>query len=49
MTDILPFLKSLISVPGLSAYEEPVLRLIQKEWTPLADELSLSRLGPSRP
>lgn len=45
MTDILPFLKSLISVSGLSAYEEPVLQLIQKEWTPLADELSLSRLG----
>jgi endoglucanase len=45
MTDILPFLKSLISVPGLSAHEEPVLRLIQKEWMPLADELSLSRLG----
>jgi len=45
MTDILPFLKSLISVSGLSGHEEPVLHLIQKEWTSLADELSLSRLG----
>lgn len=45
MTDILPFLKSLISVAGLSAYEEPVLQLIKKEWTPLVDEISTSRLG----
>ena len=45
MTDILPFLKSLISVAGLSAYEDPVLQLIKKEWAPLVDEISTSRLG----
>ena len=45
MTDILPFLKSLISVAGLSAYEEPVVQLIRTEWAPLADEISASRLG----
>lgn len=45
MTDILPFLKSLISVPGLSAYEGPVASLITQKWKPLVDELSISRLG----
>lgn len=45
MTDILPFLKSLLSLPGLSGYESPVARLIENEWHPLVDELSLSRLG----
>jgi putative aminopeptidase FrvX len=45
MTNILPFLKSLLSVSGLSGYEDPVARLIEVEWRPLVDELSLSRLG----
>lgn len=45
MTDILPFLKSLISVPGLSAFEGPVANLTAKKWKPLVDELSFSRLG----
>ena len=45
MTNILPFLKSLLAVPGLSGYEAPVARLIEAEWRPLVDELSLSRLG----
>jgi putative aminopeptidase FrvX len=45
MPEFLPFLKSLISVPGLSGYESPTTRLIQAEWRPLVDELSLSRLG----
>ena len=45
MTNILPFLKSLLSVPGLSGYESPAARLIEAEWRPLVDELSLSRLG----
>ena len=45
MTDILPFLKSLLSIPGLSGYEAPAARLIEAEWRPLVDELSLSRLG----
>ena len=45
MTNILPFFKSLLSVPGLSGYETPVARLVEAEWRPLVDELSLSRLG----
>ena len=45
MTDILSFLRSLLSVPGLSGYESPVAKLIEAEWGPLVDELSLSRLG----
>ena len=45
MPNILPYLKSLLSVPGLSGYETPVARLIEAEWRPLVDELSLSRLG----
>jgi tetrahedral aminopeptidase len=45
MTDILPFLRSLISVSGLSAYETPVSNLIEAKWKPLVDEISRSRLG----
>ena len=45
MTDILPFLKSLLSVPGLSGYEDPAARLIESEWRLLVDELTRSRLG----
>jgi endoglucanase len=45
MTDILPFLKSMLSAPGLSAYESPVTQLIRDKWTPLVNEVSLSKLG----
>ena len=45
MSDILPFLKSLISVAGLSGHESPVARLIEQKWSPLVDELTHSRLG----
>jgi len=45
MSDILPFLKSIISVAGLSGYETPVADLIEKKWTPLVDEISRSKLG----
>ncbi|MCE9646096.1 MAG: M42 family metallopeptidase [Chloroflexi bacterium] len=45
MSDILPFLKSIISVAGLSGYEGPVADLIEKKWSPLVDEISRSRLG----
>lgn len=42
---IVPFLKSMISAPGLSAYEVPILRIIEEKWRPLVDEISISRLG----
>lgn len=45
MTDILPFLKSLLNVSGLSGFEGPVARLIEDKWRPLVDETSLSRVG----
>src|SRR5512138_2215857 len=45
MADILPFLKSLISVSGLSGHETPVADLIAEKWRPLVDDLSLSRVG----
>lgn len=45
MSDILPFLKSLLSVSGLSANETPASRLIESTWAPLTDEIRYSRLG----
>lgn len=45
MSDILPFLKSLISVSGVSGHEVPVANLIKQKWTPLVDELTQSKLG----
>ena len=45
MTETLTFLKSLMSVPGLSGHEGPAAGLIEAEWKPLVHELSYSRLG----
>jgi tetrahedral aminopeptidase len=45
MTDILPFLKSMISVSGVSGHETPVANLIEERWTPLVDEVTTSRVG----
>ncbi len=45
MTDITPFLKSLLSAPGLSGHEGPVQQIIAETWRPLADELQVSRIG----
>jgi tetrahedral aminopeptidase len=45
MTDILPFLKSLVSVSGLSGSETPVARIIEEKWRLLVDEVSISRVG----
>jgi endoglucanase len=45
MTDILPFLKSLLTVSGLSAYEGPAARLIEEKWKPLVDDITSSRIG----
>ncbi|MFT3893520.1 MAG: M42 family metallopeptidase [Anaerolineales bacterium] len=45
MTDILPFLKSMISVSGLSGHETPIANIIREKWDTLADETSLSRVG----
>jgi len=45
MIELQPFLKSLISAPGLSGYESAVRVKIEEAWRPLVDEVSLSRLG----
>jgi tetrahedral aminopeptidase len=45
MTDIVPFLRSLISEAGLSGYEGPAARLIEERWRPLVDEILISPLG----
>jgi endoglucanase len=45
MPDILPFLKDLLSAPGLSGYEDPAAEIIRARWTPLVDEISRSKVG----
>jgi endoglucanase len=45
MTDLLPFLKTLITAPGLSGYEGPAGEIIAAEWRSLTDEIGTSRLG----
>jgi tetrahedral aminopeptidase len=45
MTDILPFLKELISAPGLSGYEDPAAKLIEEKWRPLVHQISRGKLG----
>jgi len=45
MIDIKDFLKKMISLPGLSGYEDPVRELIAETWRPLVDELTVSKLG----
>jgi len=45
MADILPFLKSMLSVSGLSGYEAPIARVIKEKWDTLVDETSMSRVG----
>ena len=45
MTDILPFIKSMISVSGLSGHEAPIAKIIREKWEPLVNETSLSRVG----
>ncbi len=45
MPDITPFLKSLLSVAGISSYETPATQLIEEKWRPLVDETRLSRVG----
>lgn len=45
MTELLPLLKSLLALPGLSGHEKPVREVIEAAWRPITDELSISRLG----
>ena len=45
MTDPIPFLKDLLSAPGLSGYEDPVAKIIEDKWRPLVHEISRGKIG----
>src|ERR1035437_5044575 len=45
MTDLIPFLKDLLSAPGLSGYEDPVTKIIEDKWRPLVHEISRGKTG----
>lgn len=45
MTELKDFLKSMISLPGLSGYEAPIREVIADAWKPLVDEISQGGLG----
>lgn len=45
MNDILPFLKNMISLPGLSGHETSIRNLIEETWKPNTDEITVSKLG----
>ena len=45
MSDIIPFLKDLLSAPGLSGYEDPAATIIADKWRPLVNAISRSKLG----
>jgi tetrahedral aminopeptidase len=45
MSDITPFLRSLLDSPGLSGYEKPTCDIIAEKWRSLVDEISISPLG----
>jgi endoglucanase len=45
MTDITPFLKDLLTAPGLSGYEDPAAEIISAKWKPLVHAISRGRLG----
>ncbi len=48
MTDLIPFLKELISAPGLSGYEDPAAKIIEEKWRPLVDEIGPGKIGSLR-
>ncbi len=45
MPELLPFLKDLLSAPGLSGYENPAASIIEARWKPLVHETSRSNVG----
>jgi endoglucanase len=45
MPDILPFLKDLLTAPGLSGLEDPAAEIIASRWKPLVHEISRSKVG----
>jgi len=45
MFDLMSFVKSLSSLPGISGYESPVKEIISREWIGLVDDLKTSKVG----
>lgn len=45
MTELIPFLKDILSAPGLSGYEDPAAKIIENKWRPLVHEISRGKLG----
>ena len=45
MIDLIPFLKKMLTAPGLSGFESPIRTIIEDAWRPLTDELSVSKIG----
>lgn len=45
MPELKDFLKQMLSLPGLSAYEGPVREAIAEAWKPLVDSLTVSKVG----
>lgn len=45
MTNTREFLKDIVSVAGISGYEDPVRNLIMERWSGVADQVSVSTLG----
>lgn len=45
MAELKEFLKSLLLLPGVSGFEDPVRAAVAEEWKPLVNELSTSRIG----
>jgi endoglucanase len=45
MHPLSPFLKELLTAPGLSGYEDPAAEIISAKWTPLVNEITRGKLG----
>ncbi len=45
MTELLPLLETLCTAPGLSGHESPVREILEENWRPITDDLSVSPLG----
>ncbi len=45
MNDLQNLLKEMLSVSGLSGFEAPIRKIVEKAWEPLTDEISVSKIG----
>jgi endoglucanase len=45
MIDLSELLNKMLTAPGLSGYESPIREILEEVWAPLADELSVSKIG----